>query len=415
MSETDSTYAWRVRATAASHRLDFSSDLVNEAAGLLAVAMGEEWLSSITGLRTFPNIGIQPLGDALAVPGDEGVLLILEIAHYLKTLAATPGLQQVISSLRTQHHQTLLQLAMGYRALAMGVNNLEFEPQSTKGRLADLGLTLGGHHYLIECYRPTVSGRPENHMADLLKSLGLCLPTRGVPVALAIQLKKPLDHRVRKNVVYSARRTVGDLAETSFHSAILHDDDDALISAAPTKTAPAGGDSLLMLHPEFPRLPNRDSQFIRVGLATSDATRLVDAPQAFPTHSCAAVWPHAVPARTPDPDASFARLVKKVKRKLAQTRSDAAATRVVIVDSWVTESIDKLPFDARDYVRNEVLRQHSGSISIIFVRRRNDPAVRRRRYVYRAFAGEDDRTAAVLAEMLSAWEATNVVPQRVAS
>ena len=238
------------------------------------------------------------------------------------------------------------------------------------------------------------------------------------PVAVAIQLRRPLDHRVRKAVVKAVAKAKRNLSRRGFQEALLVGDTNALISIAPTEIAPAGQDSKLMLHPDFPRLPKRASQFARSAIGTREALNVVNPRLESPTHSCVVIWTDEASTEyrsSPDPEAAFKRAVRKVKRKVAQTRSEERARRVVVVDTWVTEHLDRLALDPDAYIMGQVLFQHSGATSVLFVRRTWDREVQRYRYMYRLFAAGEDTSAPSLVRALTSWEDENVVPARIPS
>ena len=234
-----------------------------------------------------------------------------------------------------------------------------------------------------------------------------------LPVAIAIQLREPLSHAHRKAVVSQVARGKQQVLGGGSSEAVLIAESEALVSVAPTEVVPAGVDSKLMMHPEFPRLPNKASQFARIGIATKDVFQVVNPVLQRPTHSCVAVWEHEADAaarRTPSYDDAFLRVVKKAKRKLAQTRSHDRGSRLVAIDTWVTEKLNELTIDPVEYVRREVTEQHDGATALLFLHRAWDGDVSRNRYSYGLLGGEDDPNVGRLVLALEEWEAGNLVP-----
>lgn len=414
--DSDPTYNWRLRATAATARLDYSPDLVNEAAAILLVVLGREWLASVAEAPDHSSVfqlGRHPLGHALTVGGETQLIEILEVVEYLKTASNLSGFNAMVSGLKSQYRQTLLPLALAHRLRLIGGAALVLEPTASGGRLADIALVWSGARHLVECYRPTITGRPEDHMGRLLTGVLQEFSIHEHPVAVAIQLRRPLDHRVRKAVVKAVAKAKRDLSGRGFQEALLVGDANALISIAPTEIAPASQDSKLMLHSDFPRLPKEASQFARSAIGTQEALNVVNPRLENPTHSCVAIWTDEATTEyrsSPDPEAAFKRAVRKVKRKVAQTRSEEGARRVVVVDTWVTEHLHRLALDPDGYIMGQVLCQHTGAMSVLFVRRTWDRKVRRYRYMYRLFAGPEDTSAPSLVRALISWEDENVVP-----
>ncbi|MCX6071178.1 MAG: hypothetical protein NTU91_10035, partial [Chloroflexi bacterium] len=71
--DSDPFCSWRLRATAATAQLDYSPDLVNEAAGILSVALGRAWLASVAVAPDRSSVfqwGRHPLGLALTAGGE---------------------------------------------------------------------------------------------------------------------------------------------------------------------------------------------------------------------------------------------------------------------------------------------------------------------------------------------------------
>lgn len=115
---------------------------------------------------------------------------------------------------------------------------------------------------------------------------------------------------------------------------------------------------------------------------------------------------------SPDPTSAFKRVVKKVKRKLTQTRGKEPTRRLVVVDTWVTEYLDALQVDADEHVENQIIRQHQGATSLLMVRRYWDRAEARFRYRCRLFTGDADANIVGLVGVLRQRESENVVPSR---
>ena len=412
--DVDPLYNWRIRATAATARLRYAPELVNEAAGIVSVVFGDEWLTSVSPRqdKTLFELGRHPIGRAIKSGGDPGIIEVLELPEYLKSAAELDGFETTVTGVKSQHYQTILPLAFSYRAAHVGATDLSLEPPAAGGRLADVALTWSGEPYLIECYRPTIAGQPEHHVARLLLGVLDHFSADEQPVAVAIQLQCQLDHQKRKSIIRSVVDAKRALMDSGFRDAILVRDDHALVSVAPTITAEAGQDSALTLHPDFPQLPNETSEFARLAVGDQDALKVVNPTRTHSTHSCVAVWkPDAITReQLPDVDSAFERVAKKVRRKLAQTRSEESRRRLVVVDTWTTQHLDRLAVDADAYIEGQVIGDKVGT-AVLFAQRYWDKAVSRYRYRYRLFAREDDEPARTLAEALQAWELETTVPR----
>ena len=412
--DSDPFYNWRLRAAAATSRLGYPPDLVNEAAGILSVALGREWLTSASQWedRSLFQLRRHPLARALNSRGDPEIIEVLELAEYLKSAAHLEGFADAVSGIKSQYYQTLLPLAFAHRVALLGTAALSLEPPAAGGRLADIAMEWSGEPYLIECYRPTIVGQPEHHVGRLLMGVLRHFSADEQTIAVAIQLQGGLDHQKRKSIVRSVADAKRVLSDGGFREAVLVRHDHALISVAPTVAAAAGQHSALALHPDFPRLPNETSQFARLAIGDRAALNVVNTTQANPTHSCVAVWEQDAATggdRLPDVDSAFERVVKKVKRKLTQTRSGQSRRRLVVVDTWTTGHLDQLDVDPDVYVRGRVLGDRAAT-AILFTRRYWDRDASRYRYRLQVFAQEDDAQATALVEALNDREEETTVP-----
>jgi hypothetical protein len=411
----DATYMWRLRAALQANALGVPLELVGEAAGILTTVFGGEWLDEkcrrIDRGTVFP-LRQHPLGSALRIGGESQVVEVLELAAYLKSLTAVSGLEVVTDLLRVQYRSAFLQFAIAHRVLGIGGTELMLEPQAQKGRHGDLRFRFDNEVVMVECYRPTVVGRPEHHVSRLMNDVLKLFPLDGAPVAVAVHLQTGIDHAARKTIVRTVERLWRRMQADPEHDPVLERIDVAVISVAPTVVAPPGADSILALHPDFPPLPNRASQFSRVGIATRDTLKVVDPTLRVPTGSCIAVWEkkfqHYVDADTTR--LGLERLLRKARRKMAQTRGSDPARRLIVADSWVTDELHHVDADMDQMVREQLLSQHTGSAALLLTRRHWSSEEKRYRYSHHPFTQNGDKLFLDFGHRIIEWEREYLVP-----
>lgn len=243
---------WRKRATQLSGSMRFDPALANEAASVLQHAFGSDWLAR---RAVVPDNGdawgsrAHEIGTALAMADARGVALILETSAYLKFLAPLPAYGTVIAGLKEDFRTTLLQLSFAYRVEKLGSASVVLEPPVQDGRLGDVGFNLAGEEFVAECYVQRASPWSTSKEGMwLCRRIPKLLEQHGRPcVAIAIQLKKPLDARIRKELLRAVERLLMSLARAS-GAAGLEATANWTVSVMPT--VPNG---VFFVHPDFPR------------------------------------------------------------------------------------------------------------------------------------------------------------------
>jgi hypothetical protein len=150
----------RLRGLALAPVLEVSGAAVNESFGVLANALGLNWLTRVADTvphgRALP-FRRHPIGDLISTAGPTQVAELVELGQYLVETAHMPGSALVVEALKgQQYRQTLLHLAFASMARRAGAKIIRLEPPTAGGRLADIELDLDGVRAHAECYRPTV-------------------------------------------------------------------------------------------------------------------------------------------------------------------------------------------------------------------------------------------------------------------
>jgi hypothetical protein len=241
---------WRRRALLLAGPMRFGAELVNEASEIVRLVLGPDWLAREALPRdTGDAWGARshPIGTALVQADRQGVALILELAVYLKVLAPMPSYGTVVAGLKADFRSTLLQLSFAQRVSALGARDLVLEPPVESGRLGDVAFVFSSQAFVAECYvQRAARWTTSTEGMWLLRRIVKVLEHRPLGLCVAIQLKKPLDAALRKDLVASTQRLVGQL-ERSPGEALLETRTEWVVSIV--NSGPGGA---LFLHPGFP-------------------------------------------------------------------------------------------------------------------------------------------------------------------
>jgi hypothetical protein len=119
---------------------------IEEGIPLVVTTLGEEWLRGECS-RRLPTMHRLNRGheivNAFRMGSGASVVLVLELALYLRRLARCPGFEEVIPQLRSNFRSTLLQLAYAYRIHARGPR-VWLEPLARDGRKGDIAFRWSG-------------------------------------------------------------------------------------------------------------------------------------------------------------------------------------------------------------------------------------------------------------------------------
>lgn len=189
---------WRRHAYGLRTHIGISDFAISEAPEILKMALGEEWLWTVSTTRQKGNplpLKSHPIGDLLAIPGRAQISELVELALYIRQMASVAGLSLALANLKAVYQSSLLQLAFAYRFMQMGATDMVLEPKAANGRLADFSFCLGTVPYSAECYIPD---RPWKDTSLELQY------TADKVFSYARSLNKSVRVLIRLNVVISA-------------------------------------------------------------------------------------------------------------------------------------------------------------------------------------------------------------------
>ena len=122
---------FRLCALELARDLGLTTAFVDEHINIFVSAIGADWLATAS-TDVPPGIPIpfprHPLGHIVSAAGPEQIAEALELGEYLRALHAAPNIAAVLTALKAQYYQTLLQLAFGSRFRRTGAQDLVLEP-----------------------------------------------------------------------------------------------------------------------------------------------------------------------------------------------------------------------------------------------------------------------------------------------
>lgn len=393
MFEEEPLDRFRRRALALASQMRFDPFLVNEAIATLTGSLGTEWVACRADTQQrgtpWPDRD-HPVGQMIHVAGANQVAAALELAHYLKTAASSPSFATVVAQIKardeTQYRHALLQLAFHYRFASLADEPPILEPLVDGGRVSDIQFHRLGRHYVVECYAPDTSAPTSDEVHWLTtKVLNEIAHLEGV-FSIAIQFHAPPTAAERKRLHARIVATANELDLVDWHGGMpppseMIESDIARVSVS--RTIP-GRQAVLALHPSLPDLgdPHR---FVGTSMVPKSALKGLLDPTAIqaPRLSHVAIWLPGDHAGLPEyVDERVLRLVRKLKRKLGQTRS-RNAHRVLVVDSWTADPRFRLSEEAQARVERALFDGHSNVAGVLLVTRHFDEQFKRHRYQMR--------------------------------
>ena len=172
----------------------------------MRVALGDDWIVEASSVETqkfaspLLRTGWHPIGEAFGSPGASQIVEMLELAAYLKSLAPTPRLNQVLPQLKSDYRHSFLQLSTAFRLRAIGLEIDSFEPPTNKGRAGDISIVNNDACTIVECYAPR--GSEPNRAYDLLRLGDVMDRFSASPVRVDIRLKADASHADRKQLAH---------------------------------------------------------------------------------------------------------------------------------------------------------------------------------------------------------------------
>jgi len=328
--------------------MKFGAELVNEASEIIRLVFGPDWLAKEALPRdTGDAWGARshPVGSALVQADRQGVALILELAEYLKFLVRMPSYGTVVAGLKVDFRSTLLQLSFAQRVSGLGARDLVLEPPVEGGRLGDVAFVLSGQEFVAECYvQRAARWATSTEGMWLLRRIVKVLENRSLSLSVAIQLKKPLDAALRKELLASTRSLVGQV-ERSPGEPLLETRTEWVVSIVNS-----GPGSALFLHPGFPTsigepLMGMNSRMVkRAHVEAVAADPAVPLRPSGPLYNRLALWAdvsdeqeHSI---SRDLERPLERLAKRLRAKKAQTKRPGAR-RLLLCESWVSRELGR--------------------------------------------------------------------------
>jgi hypothetical protein len=376
----------RLRALSFAPMLGAGEPAVNEAFGVLSNAFGVEWLNAaandISPGQALP-FARHPIGRLVATAGLPQVAELVELAGYLAQLAYVPGIEQVITSLKSAYPQTLFQLAFASLCMRAGAQILRLEPEAAGGRLADLDVVVDGQRAHAECFRPTYETRDPGDVHRLAQQALEATADIPAVVSVAIQMHTEVTAVVRRQVVRAVRRLINELSEFSRDggggACRIEREALATISVCRSTTAPPGDQSRFVTAPGFLLPAQEATVFIRRAMArASDLAGVGGRATGHETGSHVALWlltdgapDHA--SHEASLEVALQRIGRKIERKVAQTRGvDGDALlggRIVAVDASVTGRLHAASAEQIARLRGKVVEAHEGIAALLMMQR----------------------------------------------
>ena len=385
---------FRLRALALAPQLGVSTAFVDEHINVFIAALGVDWLAKAA-TDVPPGVPLpfprHPIGAIVATAGTHQVAEALEIGEYLRILHAVPNIADVVTLLRGQYYQTLLQLAFASRIQRAGGQLAGLEPPASGGRLSDILFTCDGHAYRAECFRPTYKTKGDVHY-EMVRLANDCFEAmRGHPFvfSIAIDLDAPPTPTLRRQTAAVVKAALAKVVvdtrdpKQDFPALLLRGPVGTVSVARALATRPVAP-PILVRHPSFPHTRDDFDLFVRTGLAEeSTLTGVHGQVNHVAGASHVAIWlPESErgAATKEDPEASVGRLGRKIESKLVQVRPTGTEQRVLIVDAWQTRLLESPSCERAERLRRKIVEAHDHVVALMMVCRDWMPRLGRHGY-----------------------------------
>lgn len=398
IDEDDPFSLWRARAVFFAPRMRLDPHLINETIGILKTALSDDWLTGEATVKSRGNaLGFRAhqIGNCLMAVDEQKVAELVELAEYLKFAATSPTFDALVAGIKNDYRSTRLQLGLAYRIKQAGASDVAFEPPVAGGRHGDIEFSVDGQGVIAECYVPGESERAGSSSLEAELLIKQAVETVGSLhgiYSVAICLTQTLEARARKEIVRCVREMALEL-ERHTGTQLPHRfrrTECAAISVAASVVVPAGAYSQLVYHPDFP-LPNHEpTMFMRK--SSVPRNRIGVRPSLFngPTGTHGALWLEPTESARQSLDQPLADpinlLVRKLEKKIAQTRRAGSWGRILIVETWMADQLHRLTH--RDQAKLESLFSHHGMRAVLFAERLWRPPLRRHGWNLRILAAQ---------------------------
>jgi hypothetical protein len=407
----------RAWANAASWR--YSADLVNETAAILVNQFGDDWVRKETTPQREPaqsHLGGIQIGQALSIASEDEVIEMIELGRYLVAFKDDPELPTVVNGLKASYRSSLFQLAMAYRLRRQG-HAVSLEPEVERSKVADIGISLAGFNVVAECYVP----RPPEMMPSQteIHHLGTqameCLRDAAHLYSLAIRLRswptpasrKKLTTKIKEILAAIEARPGGNIYDIP---GLLQEGENWQMSLMRTVESAAGGQSMLVLHPDFPEMDDGDlALFVRAKAGTMADFGLVDKEPQLVSGSHVGIWIDER-SSTPVPNDLVVSLAEKIAAKIAQTRL-GESRRIVMVRSADVLRMDDAHFGEFQRRLTATVQSHQYLDAVTFHASGFDSRIHRRPFRHRAvMMGTCHPNSRDIVESLLVWDERYTVP-----
>jgi hypothetical protein len=350
--------------------------------GIFVTAFGESWLNEAADDHSYSDaiaFRRSHLGDIVSTAGATQISELFEIADYLRAMAGSTKLTALITGLKEQFHQTILQLAFAARLRHIGATGVDVEPPTGEGRFADVSAIYGALRLRMECYRPTFKREMETGEAfRLATSVMRAQRESSIVLSVGIALKKPLNAALRKEVTAVARKLASEViaasATTPDFPAFTAASDDCVISICRGLPTQPGSRPKVLVAPAFPHQQQNFDMFVRQNVAqVSTVAGLRGDPEAGVSLHHVAVWfsEESRKRRSLEQDLTkpLEKLGDKIEKKLAQARSETGDARIFVVDTWMTNQLHRVDQSIVERLRRKIVEAHANVAALLLVSR----------------------------------------------
>lgn len=384
---------FRISAMGLADKLAINGSQINEAVGILATALGAEWLRQISS-RRYPTAfsNRHPLALILTTAGEHQVVEVLELASYLRVLAHVENIDQVIHHLRNgdQYDGAVMQLAFAYRLFRTeGTTALVLEPPVDGGKKADIYFERGSKKYLVECFYG-VRRNPFPTMELIQRIVTKFFDAgahRRIRVRLCLRLKASLSaelvaeiSRIASELVDALdRNNVADRENERFHVSLVK-------TAEPFAKDPMG-DEWNQANKQYGPADSHMNQYF---VPPQDMARFRESTDETRIESRALFW---LPRSTAPTSAQerAEKILKKLEPKLSQTkRKQDNPFRIIIADSPEGGLGDRRSWDVAHHIQYGLVPGHQGIACIILNNRGWYPESMRLGYAAHILGGDAD-------------------------
>ena len=362
---------WTRQAYALAAQLHLPVDFIDEARSIVASAFTREWLESVferpVPRGSLPTKRVHPLEALFSVAGPSQIVELIELAVYLKHLAPSTNIGEVIAVMKDNYQTGLLQLAYAYRFKRVGGKNIELEPRTDRGK-SDIYFEYAGRSYLTECYVPKL--QPDSYSYHRMskpfqRALAACKDIKA-RLRVCIRLKRSITTKEAKSFaawLSQEIRTSGGAPATVEHELAncalerISDADEHVDFPVPGERFRLYGDADFGLEPHA--VAAVDIPRLRVG----EAVQKLKGSRIF-------VWLPPNEGHHMTEDEWVSELAKRLPKKISQTkRINDTPGRVVVAEASLFRDDQAATLRVARRVQMDLVPRHHGLSAIILTQR----------------------------------------------